>query len=240
MPHVKGQFYTGLNLTEGIIREAMDNSQSNKGAARYLKISYKSYKKYASQFIDQASGKTLFQLHLNEAGFQIKKNNEFPKKGKTVLDTMLRKDQKFSDERIIRLRRLLSRSGKLPLMCSACGYDQKRGLDDRIPLALTFVDEDKTNWELENLQYYCYNCAFHYGLPTLMKPSKIRHIVTNNTINSDEITKEDYQQFFDLDDMYYEHLKHLGLDSSGDLKIHDEEDLIDFNEEDGSEFIDII
>jgi hypothetical protein len=232
--------YEGLKLTEGIIREAMENSQSNKAAARYLNISYKSYKKYANKFIDESTGKTLFQLHLNEQGFRIKKSNEFPKKGKTVLETMLRRDQKVTDERLIRLRRMLTRTNKLKLMCSACGYDQKRTLDDRVPLVLHFVDEDKTNWEIENLEYYCYNCAFHYGLPTLMKPSKIRHIVTNNTINSEEITKEDYQQFYDLDEMYYEHLKNLGLDGTGDLKVHDEKDLVDFEEDDGSEFIDTV
>ena len=40
--------YKGLQISEATIREAMAFTHSNKSAAKYLKISYKSYKKYAS------------------------------------------------------------------------------------------------------------------------------------------------------------------------------------------------
>jgi hypothetical protein len=57
-------------------------------------------------------------------------------------------------------------------------------------------------------------------------------------IDSLEI-KEEVQEIYQLDDFYYEHLKNLGLDNSGDVLFKDE-DLIDYkDQDDGSEFIDI-
>jgi hypothetical protein len=51
--------------------------------------------------------------------------------------------------------------------------------------------------------------------------------------------KEDVQEFYQLDEFYYEHLKKLGLEGSGDI-LFKEPDLVDYKDpEDGSEFIDI-
>lgn len=238
--------YKGLQLSEPTIREAMMFTQSNKAAAKYLKISYKSYKKYASKYVDQETGKTLFELHKNVAGFGIKKRNEFIKlkPGQTKLQAMLKKGQWFSEERFIRLKSLLVRTGTLPAYCCACGYDKRRLLDGKIPLVLTFLDDDRTNWELENLQWHCYNCAFHYSLPnmlTKLKPSWVRKIVTDNGINGDGITKEQFNNFYNLDDMYYEHLKNVGvINEQEDLNEMDVVAYEDPDEDkmDGSEFID--
>jgi len=238
--------YKGLQISEATIREAMMFTQSNKAAARYLKISYKSYKKYASKYIDEETQKTLFEIHKNEAGFQIKKHNEFIKlkPGQTKIQAMLKKGQWFSEERFTRLKGLLVVTGTLPAYCCACGYDKRRMLDSKVPLVLTFLDDDRTNWELENLNWYCYNCAFHYSLPnmiTKLKPSWVRKIVTNNGINGDDITKEQFNNFYNLDDMYYEHLKSVGLQSEDEIN---EMDIVAYEDpekdkNDGSEFIDL-
>jgi hypothetical protein len=51
--------------------------------------------------------------------------------------------------------------------------------------------------------------------------------------------KEDIQTFYEIDDFYYEHLKNLGLDGSGDV-LFKPNDIIDYKDpDDGSEFIDI-
>ena len=76
---------------------------------------------------------------------------------------------------------------------------------------------------------------------TKLKPSWVRKIVTNNGINGDDITKEQFNNFYNLDDMYYEHLKNIGL---GDKVELDEMDVVSYedpNQElnDGSEFIDL-
>jgi len=236
--------YKGLQISEATIREAMAFTQSNKSAAKYLKVSYKSYKKYASKYEDQETGKNLFETHKNIAGRGIKKHNEFIKPGTTKMQTMLKKNQWFSEERFTKLKQLLVTTNTLPAYCCACGYDKRRMLDSKVPLVLTFQDDDRTNWELENLQWYCYNCAFHYSLPnmiTKLKPSWVRRIVVDNGINEDGITKEQFNNFYNLDDLYYEHLKNVGLSSQEEINEMDVVAYEDPNKElnDGSEFIDV-
>jgi hypothetical protein len=44
----------------------MKNSKSNSGAARFLNVSLTTYEKYAKQYIDEPSGKNLWDLHKNQ------------------------------------------------------------------------------------------------------------------------------------------------------------------------------
>ena len=52
-----------LILTESQVRYAMQNSFGYKDAARFLKVDYRTYKRWEQQHIDSETGKTLFQLH---------------------------------------------------------------------------------------------------------------------------------------------------------------------------------
>ena len=52
-----------LILTEAQVRYAMQNSFGNKDASRFLKVDYRTYKRWAKQHIDSDTGKTLFELH---------------------------------------------------------------------------------------------------------------------------------------------------------------------------------
>ena len=65
--YVYGQGRTALNVPESDIRYAMENTKSNAAAARFLKISFTSYKKYARMYTDRDTGKTLYELHKNLA-----------------------------------------------------------------------------------------------------------------------------------------------------------------------------
>jgi len=56
----------GLQLSPERIREAMANTRSNKEAARWLGITDVTYKKYAKRHIDEATGKSLFELHTGQ------------------------------------------------------------------------------------------------------------------------------------------------------------------------------
>ena len=55
-------------LTKEQIVAAMARTKSNFAAARYLHVSYPHYKKYAKTFTDSETGKTLFDMHLNQSG----------------------------------------------------------------------------------------------------------------------------------------------------------------------------
>jgi hypothetical protein len=60
-------------ITKEQILAAQARTKSNKAASRYLHISYNHYKKYAKTYKDQETGKSLFELHLNQAGKGIPK-----------------------------------------------------------------------------------------------------------------------------------------------------------------------
>ena len=60
-------------ILEREVRKAMANSVSNRGAARYLGLSYSTYRRAAKQYIDEETGLDLYTLHMNEAGKGITK-----------------------------------------------------------------------------------------------------------------------------------------------------------------------
>ena len=64
--YVYGIGRSALNISETEIRYAMENTKSNAAAARFLKVSFTTYKKYARMYTDSKSGKTLYELHKNQ------------------------------------------------------------------------------------------------------------------------------------------------------------------------------
>jgi len=61
------------NLTKQDIERAQKYTKSNRAAARFLGCSYNTYLLYAKMFIDEETGKTLFDKHLNRSGKGIPK-----------------------------------------------------------------------------------------------------------------------------------------------------------------------
>ena len=61
-------------ITKEQLLNAMKMTKSNMSCARYLGISYMHYSRYAKSYIDEESGKTLFDLHKNQAGKGIRKH----------------------------------------------------------------------------------------------------------------------------------------------------------------------
>ena len=57
MPFKPGEGRPPMNISESEIRYAMENSQSCMGAARFLKVSYEAFRKYAKMYTDKESGK---------------------------------------------------------------------------------------------------------------------------------------------------------------------------------------
>ena len=62
-----------MQLSEEVIRNAMKHTRSNKQAADFLKISYKTWKKYATSYIDPTTKRTLFDMHTAVGGKGIPK-----------------------------------------------------------------------------------------------------------------------------------------------------------------------
>jgi len=55
--------------------------------------------------------------------------------------------------------RLIS-EGYMKEECSRCRFHEKRITDEKVPLIINYVDGNKRNWKLENLEFLCYNCYF--------------------------------------------------------------------------------
>lgn len=224
----------GLQLSPERIREAMANTRSNKEAARWLGITDVTYKKYAKKHIDEATGKSLFELHKNQAGKGMPKN-WVGGQWKKNLDDMLVENQPINTKKIIKLKELLMKDGRLGYQCATCKFSEKRLTDMKAPLLLNFVNGKRSDWRIENLRWLCYNCYFLFIEDPFS--NKMLQRLEAMPLDAPEI-KEDAQELFQLDDFYYDHLKKLGLDGQGDVlfkeptgtPVDDDElsDLIDF------------
>ncbi len=172
MPFKPGEGRPAMNISESEIRYAMSNTKSCMAAARFLNVSYDSFRKYASLFKDSESGKTLFDLHKNKAGKGIRKVYKERMNGKYGLNDIL--EGKYPNYNPTKLKPRLLRSGQFEEKCSCCSFDERRVSDYTVPLLLDHIDGDKTNHKKENLQFLCFNCYYlQVGNPLGGRPKKL-------------------------------------------------------------------
>lgn len=145
---------------EDILR-AMKVTRSNMEASRFLKVSYPHYRRYAKLYIDEETGKTLFDKHLNLTAIGIPKyhsKNGLNFSVEDILEGRIYKE-------IIPLPRIqdkLITEGYIEEKCSMCGFNEQRITDKRVPLVLNFKDGNDRNFQLNNISLVCYNCFFLY------------------------------------------------------------------------------
>ena len=144
-------------LLQQEIELAMQNTRSNKEAARFLGVSYNTYKKYAKLYKYDETGKTLFDKHLNLYGRGIPKKRDYHK---IQLNEIFEGKHPTYPRNILKER--LIKHGYLNGSCNNCGFCESRMSDGKIPLLLEFHDEDNQNLKMDNLYLLCYNC--HYLL----------------------------------------------------------------------------
>lgn len=154
---VFGEFNVALNLTESQIRYAMLNSKSNREAARFLNVSYNTYRKYAKLFKDELSGVNLYELHKNQSGKNIAKGS-VTQHGYYKLDDIL--EGKHPDYNPKKLKKRLIVNCVLEEKCNRCGFSERRILDYSMPLLLDWINGNVSDHSRENLQLLCYNCYF--------------------------------------------------------------------------------
>lgn len=142
------------------VERAMRNTSSNKQAARYLGVSYPTYKKYATMFKDD-EGIVLFEKHKNISGKGISKMTLRKDKNRYVgiMDILEgRVNPLFFD--FNKIKEYAIREGVIEEKCCRCGFKEPRILDKKVPVILTYKDGNKKNLKLENLEFLCYNCHF--------------------------------------------------------------------------------
>ena len=135
-------------LTKRMVEDAIDNTKSNAEASRWLGVSFNTYKKYANIY-------GLYEQHKNQSGVGVKKTHIH---SKYDLDDVLA--NKYADYSKKRLKRRLVDNGYLQEECSLCGWNERRLIDNRICVALDFIDNNESNFSLENLRLLCSNCYF--------------------------------------------------------------------------------
>lgn len=205
----------GRDLTEAVIRNAMKHTQSNFQAARYLNVTIETYRKYSKMYIDQESGKNLYELHKNNSGKGIKRVRwKHDISVEKINDIMASESYRAINQQ--KLKNRLIYEGILRMECYLCGHHEKRVVDYKQPLILNFIDGKKNNWQIENLRMLCYNCYYLY-VGNLFSEKQIRRLEDANAplLKKDEIDWE-------VDDTFLAHFRDLGLEPTDDYEEGDE------------------
>jgi|TARA_B100000073_G_C23713865_1_gene565208 hypothetical protein len=146
-------------LTRNMIETSIESTRSNAEAARWLGVSYNTYKKWSKYY-------GLFEKNLNQSGKGVPKK---PSKFKIELQEVF--DGKHEDYPSKILKKRLVGDGLLKEECSICGWNEERITDNKICLHLDYIDGNEKNKEYDNLRLVCSNC--HYTNVGDFKSSKI-------------------------------------------------------------------
>jgi hypothetical protein len=202
-------------LSEAVIRNAMRHTQSNFQAARYLNMTIDTYRKYAKLYIDQETGKTLYELHKNDTGKGIKKISWKNEISLQKIEEILGRDA-YRAVNAQKLKDRLIYEGKLNTECYKCGHHEKRVVDYKQPLILNFKDGNKNNWKHSNLEMLCYNCYFLL-VGNLFSDKQIKRLedMAAPPIKTAEVD-------WNIDDNFLAHFKEIGLEEEDDYEEGDE------------------
>jgi hypothetical protein len=177
-------------LLKSQIEEAQRNTQSAAQAARWLEVSYQTYKKYAKIY-------GIFENHLNPKGVGVSKGFSRKYNSVKLSDIFSNKYGKYS---LVRLKyRMLARK-MIEEECSLCGFNEKRISDGKIPLILSFKDQAQ-DYSRENLHLLCYNCTFlTTGSPWSPHKYKIRSSLVNPDFPKSKNDHKKYNDSLDEED----------------------------------------
>ena len=142
--HIPGR---RMVLTKSMIENSQKNTKSASEAARWLGVSYNTYKKWAKYY-------NLFEQHLNQEGKGIKKGwGSYKIKIEDIVNGKSKIKYSFKT-----LKKRLIEEGYLQEECSVCGWNESRITDETVCLTLDFGDIE--NKSLENVRLLCANCYF--------------------------------------------------------------------------------
>lgn len=129
---------------------AQQNTQSALAAARYLSVSYVTYKKYAKLY-----GIFKTQERPSRGRYNAERRTQLRE---AWLKELLDGKRPYANRHWVKGQ--LFKYGFLHEECELCGYHEQRLTDHKVPLYLHFKDSNKKNFKFENLQVLCLNCTF--------------------------------------------------------------------------------
>ena len=194
-------------LTKEQIQLAMRHTKSNKAAARYLNCSYIHYKMWAKRYHEFEGGRSLFDVHKNQAGKGIPKFLAGTAKKKNAWDIKDVIEGRISPKHfgLEKIKARMIEEGYLKEECSMCGFHERRVNDYKIPLILNFKDNNSNHYNMGNVRFLCYNCYF-LNIGNIFNPKDFQqmesHAPTQGTSEAID---------FQLDEYQLEQLEKLGL-----------------------------
>ena len=208
-------------ISKDMCLAAMNKTKSVKAAARYLNCSYHHLKRYMLLYKDEESGKTLFEIHKNPSGKGIPKFLKSSGKEPALIDIIEGKinPASFSPDK---LKYRLTTEGYLEECCGNCGFQEHRVTDHKVPLILNFKDKNKLNYNLDNIEFLCYNCYFLF-IGEVFSERDIQKLEDNKSV-----TKTTEAVDMELDEYHLQRLKELGLDGPNPIDDDDPYNLVSY------------
>ena len=194
-------------LTKEQIQLAMRHTKSNKSAARYLNCSYIHYKTWAKRYHEFEGGRSLFEVHKNQAGKGIPKFLAGNAKKKNAWDIKDVIEGRISPKHfgLEKIKTRMIEEGYLKEECALCEFHERRVTDYKIPLIMNFKDNNPNHYNLGNIRFLCYNCFF-LNMGDIFNQKDIHQLETHNpTYGASEAID------FQLDEYQMEQLTKLGL-----------------------------
>ena len=141
-------------ITKNMILRAQEETNSNMAAARWLEISYTTYRKWAKYY-------KVFDQHLNQEGVGVKKGWATYKVPVDDIITGKRKPPARWSHKVLKKR--LIEDGYFNDECSSCSYNEKNMGTNSVCLAIDFIDGDHKNFKIDNLRFLCPNCYLSFN-----------------------------------------------------------------------------
>ena len=141
-------------ITKNMILEAQKHTKSNMAAAKWMRVSYTTYKKWAKYY-------GVFEQHLNQKGDGIKKG--FAVRTVNVEDVVLGKREPPRRWSQSVVKEELIDKGYWQHECSNCGYNEENMATGKTCLGVDFKDGNSKNWLLGNIRLLCANCYYSFN-----------------------------------------------------------------------------
>ena len=157
------------------IEEAQANCRSASQAAKYLGVSFGTYRKYAKIY-------GIYENLLNQKGVGIAKGYAMSQPHSTKLKDIF--NNEHPDYPLQRLKWRMVARGLIEDECYLCGFREVRVTDEKSPTLLVFKGEDG-DYSVSNLINLCYNCCFlTKGAPTVVNRKHIDSSLKGKTSGS--------------------------------------------------------
>lgn len=148
-------FKKAYHLTEKEVRYVIEHTASNLEAAEFLRIRPDTWKKYASLYFDEETGKSLYKLH---AAHTKKRHRSRNMDNAELIQQILDGQQPVIRYR--EFKRDLFRNAIFEEKCMWCDYQERRVIDFTSPILIVFRDGNWKNGQYDNIAMICFNCYF--------------------------------------------------------------------------------